>query len=71
MAGYINENLKNITAMKMHKIVYYAQACNLVWNEKELFKEDFQAWTSSPTSTVLYKIHKGKFKISMEKHAMK
>ena len=33
-----------ITTWKLQKLVYYAQAWHLVWDEEPLFDEEIQAW---------------------------
>ena len=50
--------------MKLQKLVYYSQAWNLVWEEEELFSEDFEAWANGPISPKLYLIHSGEFLIT-------
>lgn len=52
------ENL--MTPLKLQKICYYAQAWSLVWEGKELFHEDFQAWVHGPANYELFKKYKGK-----------
>lgn len=51
------ENL--MTPLKLQKICYYAQAWSLVWEGKELFHEDFQAWPHGPANYDLFKIYQG------------
>jgi len=48
LARYITERLGPLTAMKLQKLMYYAQAWNLVWDEEPIFNEDFQAWANGP-----------------------
>ncbi len=55
-----------MTAMKLQKLVYYSQAWSVVWDEKELFKEEIQAWVNGPVVKELYNSHKGEFRISKE-----
>ena len=43
-----------ILMMKLHKLIYYAQAWSLVWDEKPLFHETIEAWPSGPVVPVLY-----------------
>jgi uncharacterized phage-associated protein len=64
VAGYILAKQGEMSSMKLQKLCYYAQAWSLVWDDKELFPEDFQAWTNGPVCTLLYDAHKGKFNIS-------
>jgi uncharacterized phage-associated protein len=50
-----------MTAMKLEKLTYYAQAWSLAWNRGELFSEDFQAWIDGPVCPELYRSHRNKF----------
>jgi uncharacterized phage-associated protein len=50
-----NEDENFMTPLKLQKLCYYAQAWSLVWDDKELFKEDFQAWVHGPANYKLYK----------------
>jgi len=52
-----------LTAWKLQKLVYYAQAWSLVWNEQPLFKEPIFAWANGPVVKELYKQHKGQFSV--------
>ena len=49
----------SITPLKLQKLCYYAQAWSMVWDDKELFKEDFQAWAHGPANPRLYDLYKG------------
>lgn len=64
VAKYIHSQTGDISAMKLQKLAYYSQAWTLVWDEDELFSEDFEAWANGPVSPVLYNIHRGEFKIT-------
>ena len=64
VAKYIESKFDKISAMKLQKLTYYSQAWNLVWEENELFSEDFEAWANGPLSPILYDIHKGEFLIT-------
>lgn len=63
-ATYVVERLQETTAMKLQKLVYYCQAWSLVWDEAELFPEEFQAWANGPVCRELYNRHSGLFKIT-------
>ncbi len=43
-----------ITPLKLQKILYYAQGYYLAYYDKELFKEDFQAWAHGPANEEIY-----------------
>lgn len=60
---YIIEKRGPISAMKLQKLVYYAQAWSLVWDENPLFNEEIEAWISGPVVPPLFREHKGKYLI--------
>lgn len=64
VSKYILENKGVMSAMKLQKLVYYSQAWSLVWDEEELFREDFQAWANGPVLRSLYNEHRGMFKVT-------
>lgn len=66
VAAYILKKKKALTAMKLQKLVYYAQAWSLVWDEKPLFEERIEAWANGPVCPALYAAHAGKFTITQE-----
>lgn len=66
VAKYILEKTEDISAMKLQKLVYYCQAWSLVWDENELFHEDFEAWANGPVVRELYNAHRGLFKVNAD-----
>lgn len=50
--------------MKLQKLVYYAQAWSLVWDEKPLFRERIEAWVNGPVVPSLYRTHRGRFDVA-------
>lgn len=66
VAAYIVRKKGELTAMKLQKLVYYAQAWSLVWDEKPLFEERIEAWANGPVSPDLYYAHQGEFIITEE-----
>lgn len=64
VAAYILKKRGSMSAMKLQKLVYYAQAWSLVWDEKRLFKAEIQAWANGPVVPMLYNQHRGMFKVS-------
>lgn len=50
-----NSDKKDLTNKKLQKLLYYSQAWSLVVKNKQLFKEDFQAWVHGPAIPVVYK----------------
>lgn len=63
-AKYILEQCGPLSTMKLQKLCYYSQAWSLVWDDDELFPEDFQAWANGPVCRELYDSHAGEYKIS-------
>jgi uncharacterized phage-associated protein len=68
VAAYILHKTGKITAMKLQKLVYYAQAWSLVWDENPLFHEKIEAWANGPVVPSLYKKHRGKYFLSQWLH---
>lgn len=64
IAKYITEQRGEMTAMKLQKLMYYSQAWNLVWQERPLFDDDFQAWANGPVLPNLYDLHRGMFSVT-------
>lgn len=64
VAKYILEKQGTMSTMKLQKLCYYAQAWSLVWDDEELFPEEFEAWANGPVCRTLYNAHQGLFKIS-------
>lgn len=64
VAKYILSKTGSISTMKLQKLCYYSQAWSLVWDDKELFPEEFQAWANGPVCKELFDLHRGMFKIS-------
>jgi uncharacterized phage-associated protein len=53
-----------MSAMKLQKLAYYAQAWHLVWEDEPLFEEDFQAWSNGSVCPELYALHIGMYTIN-------
>lgn len=64
VAAYILEKSGPMSAMKLQKLVYYAQAWSLVWDEAPLFPEKFQAWANGPVCPKLYQAHRKSFMLA-------
>ena len=62
-AAYVLEKQGPMTAMKLHKLLYYAQAWHLVWDEAPLFEERIEAWANGPVVPAIYQQHRGRFKL--------
>ncbi|MFC3909413.1 Panacea domain-containing protein [Legionella dresdenensis] len=63
VADYILTQKGTMSAMKLQKLIYYAQAWHLVWEDKELFSEEIQAWANGPVVPSLYSLHQGIFSL--------
>ena len=64
VAKYILEKCGDMSTMKLQKLCYYAQAWSLVWDDRPLFDEDFQAWANGPVCNELFQKTKGKFLVT-------
>ena len=64
VAKYILETRGKMSTMKLQKLCYYCQAWSLVWDDAELFPEEFQAWANGPVCRELYDITKGIFSVN-------
>lgn len=64
VAAYILEKMEPMTTMKLQKLVYYSQVWSLVWDEKQLFEEDIEAWANGPVVRNLFDYHRGMYEIS-------
>ncbi len=53
-----NKDNKTMTNLKLQKLVYYAQAWHLVFNNKRLFKDPIEAWIHGPAVHSLWKKYK-------------
>ena len=65
VAAYILERCGAMSAMKLQKLCYYAQAWSLVWDDEPLFPEPIEAWVNGPVIPKLYSRHKGIFKVEV------
>jgi len=68
VATYIVAQTRPVTAMKLQKLVYYAQAWSLVWDQRPMFKESIEAWANGPVVPALYDRHRGQFVITEWPH---
>lgn len=64
VARYILEQRGEMSTMKLQKLCYYAQAWGLVWDDKPLFEENFEAWANGPVCRELFAKTKGKYSVS-------
>lgn len=65
VAKYILKKLgEPCSTMKLHKLLYYCQAWNLVWEEKPLFTQPIEAWANGPVVRQLFNFHRGLFQLN-------
>ena len=62
-AKYILDQKGSMSAMKLQKLCYCSQAWSLVWDDRPLFNEEFQAWANGPVCPELFQKTKGKYLI--------
>lgn len=63
VADYILTQHAPISAKKLQKLVYYAQAWSLVWDGRPLFGEPVEAWEQGPVVRTLFRAHQGQFRV--------
>ena len=63
-AKYILEQKGTMSTMKLQKLCYYCQAWSLVWDDSELFPEDFEAWANGPVCKKLFDTTHGMFTVT-------
>lgn len=61
VAKYILQRNGAMSTWKLQKLCYYSQAWSLAWTEREIFPEDFEAWSNGPVCRELFNEHKGKY----------
>lgn len=59
VAQYILQRLGPMTTMKLQKLVYYAQAWSLAWDQQPLFDQPIEAWDYGPVVPALWTEHRG------------
>lgn len=64
IAAYIIHKLRPIDAMKLQKLLYYAQAWSLVWDDRPLFSARVEAWANGPVVREVFKTYQGQYRIS-------
>lgn len=63
VAEYILAQQGEMSAMKLHRLVYYCQAWHLAWSGAPLFEEEIHAWANGPVVPALYALHEGDFTV--------
>lgn len=59
VAAYILDKLRDVTGLKIQKLVYYCQAWSLAWFQRPLFPERVEAWQHGPVVPDIYTFHQG------------
>lgn len=63
-AAFILAQLGSSNSMKVHRLVYFAQAWHIAWHNEPLFMEELQAWANGPIAVDLYDLQKGNFTLT-------
>ena len=71
VAKYILSQKGTMSTMKLQKLCYYSQAWALVWDDKPLFNEDFQAWANGPVCKELFTKHQGSYAVNASSDCVK
>lgn len=66
VAKYVLERQVIMSTWKLQKLCYYAQAWSIAWTEKELFPEEFEAWSNGSVCRELFNEHKGKYLVESQ-----
>lgn len=61
IAALVLKQLGPMSAMKLQKLVYYAQAWSLALRDRPLFSEPIEAWSYGPVCPALYVLHRRSF----------
>lgn len=65
VARYVLDKCGAMSTWKLQKLCYYSQAWSLAWMGEAIFPEDFEAWSNGPVCPELFRVHKGKFSVSL------
>lgn len=60
---YVVTHLNGVPAMRLHKLLYYAQAWNLVRERVPLFEERIEAWINGPVVKDVYDSNRHRYTI--------
>jgi uncharacterized phage-associated protein len=64
VAAYILHKTGRITAIKLHKLLYYSQAWSLVWDDCPIFNARIEAWANGPVVPSVYRLQRGNYFVS-------
>jgi uncharacterized phage-associated protein len=68
VAAFIVAELGEVGAMKPPKLVYYAQAWSLVWDDRPLFPEHIEAWDRGRVVGELYRENKNRPSVDRQRY---
>lgn len=63
VARYVLSKQAPMSAMKLQKLVYYAQGWHLAYEGEPLFESRIEAWANGPVVRELYSAHRGLFHV--------
>jgi uncharacterized phage-associated protein len=63
VAAAILDQTGRVTTMKLQKLVYYAQAWQLVFHGRPLFRDRIEAWSEGPVTRVLNDAHRRRYSV--------
>ncbi|RBY74619.1 hypothetical protein DQ239_19190 [Blastococcus sp. TF02-09] len=63
VAAYILDRLGPMSARKLQKLTYYAQAWSLAWDGRPLFEDRIEAWRDGPVTKSVWNSHRGQFTV--------
>lgn len=63
VAAHILDQAGPMTAMKLHRLCFYAYGYHLAWEGRRLFPEHFEAWANGPVVSALHEAHRGRFEL--------
>ena len=69
VARYLLRRTGPVSRWKLQKLCYYAQAWQIAWTERELFPEDFEAWSNGPVCRKLYGEYQEQWMVEPEDNA--
>ncbi len=64
VAQYVLAKCGEMSAMKLQKLVYYAQAWHCAWTDNVLFQNRIEAWKDGPVCPDLWQLHARSYRVS-------
>lgn len=66
VAHAVLEKAGPMSAFKLQKLCYYAQAWHLAFYGRPLYPEPTEAWANGPVVRELYETHRGRFEVTVD-----